>query len=153
MDALDRRYETLVQQARALLDGQRHRIANAANLSALIYHEIADLNWAGFYFTEGAGLVLGPFQGLPACVSIPWGRGVCGTAAASGQTQRVADVHDFADHIACDTASRSEIVVPLKVDGGVIGVLDIDSPLPDRFDVADQAGIEALARVYVESLG
>lgn len=153
MDALDRRYETLVQQARALLDGQRHRIANAANLSALIYHEIADLNWAGFYFTEGAGLVLGPFQGLPACVSIPWGRGVCGTAAASGQTQRVADVHDFADHIACDTASRSEIVVPLKVDGGVIGVLDIDSPLPDRFDAADQAGIEALARVYVESLG
>lgn len=152
MSDLQPDYLTLVRQARALLGGQRHRIANAANLSALIFQEIPDLNWAGFYFSEGETLILGPFQGRPACVSIPFGRGVCGTAAATGQTQRVADVHDFEGHIACDTASRSEIVVPLTLAGAIIGVLDIDSPLLGRFDASDQDGIEALARVYVESL-
>ncbi len=153
MTRLDPIYDTLVRQARALLGGQSHRVANAANLSALIFQEVPDLNWVGFYFSEDGALVLGPFQGRPACVSIPWGRGVCGTAAATGQTQRVADVHAFDGHIACDTASRSEIVVPLTIGDAVVGVLDIDSPLPDRFDAADQAGIEALARVYLESLG
>ena len=146
-------YRHLVEQARSLLSGQAHRIANAANLSALIFNELADLNWAGFYFLEGENLVVGPFQGKPACVLIPLGKGVCGTAAASRQTQRVADVHAFEGHIACDAASRSEIVVPLVGTAGVIGVLDIDSPLPDRFSAADQAGIEALARVYLASLG
>jgi GAF domain-containing protein len=159
IDALDRpmnqspnRYASLIKQASALLSGQAHRIANAANLSALIFNEIPDLNWAGFYFTEGEVLTLGPFQGRPACVTIPWGRGVCGTAAATAQTQRVADVHAFEGHIACDTASRSEIVVPLICAGEVIGVLDIDSPVPNRFNEDDQAGIEQLARIYVESL-
>lgn len=153
MSDLNPTYRELVEQARALLSGQAHRIANAANLSALIFNELADLNWAGFYFLEGENLVVGPFQGKPACVLIPLGKGVCGTAAATRQTQRVADVHAFAGHIACDAASRSEIVVPLVGTAGVIGVLDIDSPLPDRFSAADQAGIEALARVYMASLG
>lgn len=152
-DSMPPHYRTLVAQARGLLSGQPHRIANAANLSALIFQELPDLNWAGFYFIEGESLVLGPFQGKPACVNIPWGQGVCGTAAATGQTQRVADVHAFEGHIACDTASNSEIVVPLKRDGMVFGVLDIDSPLANRFDAGDQAGIEALATVYVESVG
>ncbi|MFP4207883.1 MAG: GAF domain-containing protein [Wenzhouxiangella sp.] len=146
-------YSRLVEQARSLLAGQSHRIANAANLSALIFHELPDLNWAGFYFLEGDSLVVGPFQGKPACVHIPLGRGVCGTAAATRQTQRVADVHAFEGHIACDTASRSEIVVPLIVDQTILGVLDIDSPLPGRFSLTDQAGIEALAQVYLDSLG
>ncbi|NDY96011.1 GAF domain-containing protein [Wenzhouxiangella limi] len=152
-DSMPPHYRTLVAQARGLLSGQPHQIANAANLSALIFQELPDLNWAGFYFIEGESLVLGPFQGKPACVNIPWGQGVCGTAAATGQTQRVADVHAFEGHIACDTASNSEIVVPLKRDGMVFGVLDIDSPLANRFDAGDQAGIEALATVYVESVG
>ncbi|MEE4638028.1 MAG: GAF domain-containing protein [Wenzhouxiangella sp.] len=152
MNQLPTGYATLIKQASALLSGQTHRIANAANLSALIFSEIPNLNWAGFYFSEGGVLVLGPFQGRPACVTIPWGRGVCGTAAATAQTQRVADVHAFEGHIACDTASRSEIVVPLELDGQIIGVLDIDSPLFNRFNEEDQAGIEQLARIYVESL-
>ena len=153
MSDLTPEYQALVQQARALLSGQRHRIANAANLSALIFQQLPDLNWAGFYFLEGDTLILGPFQGKPACVTIPVGKGVCGTAVASLETQRVADVHAFAGHIACDVASRSEIVVPLSVGDQVIGVLDIDSPIPDRFSAADQAGIEALARVYIDALG
>ena len=153
MSDLTPEYQALVQQARALLSGQRHRIANAANLSALIFQQLPDLNWAGFYFLEGDTLILGPFQGKPACVTIPVGKGVCGTAVSSLQTQRVADVHAFAGHIACDAASRSEIVVPLSVGDQVIGVLDIDSPIPDRFSAADQAGIEALARVYIDTLG
>lgn len=153
MPELTPAYARLVEQARALLSGQHHRIANAANLSALIFHELPDLNWAGFYFLEGDTLVVGPFQGKPACVQIPLGKGVCGTAAASRQTQRVADVHAFDGHIACDAASESEIVVPLVQGDQVIGVLDIDSPRRDRFSARDQAGIEALARVYIESLG
>jgi len=145
-------WDELVDRARALLHGEAHSIANAANLSALIFHSLTDLNWVGFYFAEGEELVVGPFQGLPACVRIPFGRGVCGVAAAEQRTQRVADVHAFDGHIACDVDSRSEIVVPLVRNGRVIGVLDIDSPVPDRFDVADQAGFEALAELYVASL-
>jgi L-methionine (R)-S-oxide reductase len=152
MSQLTPEYANLVQQARGLLAGQAHRIANAANLSALIYHGLPDLNWAGFYFLEGDELIVGPFQGQPACVRIEMGNGVCGTAAATRSTQRVADVHAFEGHIACDPASRSEIVVPLILDGHVIGVLDIDSPLANRFDETDQVGFEALAEVYVKSL-
>ncbi|OAB54839.1 diguanylate cyclase [Leptolyngbya valderiana BDU 20041] len=146
-------YDELVQQARGLLSGQAHRIANAANLSALIHHNLDRINWVGFYFLEGDELIVGPFQGKPACVRIEMGRGVCGTAAATRATQRVADVHAFEGHIACDPASRSELVVPLISNGQVIGVLDIDSPETDRFSAGDQAGLEALARVYVDSLG
>ena len=146
-------YQELVQQARGLLSGQAHRIANAANLSALIFNGLEGVNWAGFYFLEGDELVVGPFQGQPACVRIELGKGVCGTAALTRATQRVADVHAFAGHIACDPVSRSEIVVPLVRDGRVIGVLDIDSPQTHRFDADDQAGMEALAAVYIDSLG
>lgn len=147
-----RSWNELIDQARGLLSGEHDRIANAANLSALIYHSVPDLNWAGFYFVDGAELVVGPFQGLPACVRIARGRGVCGTAWATRQTQRIADVHAFDGHIACDANSRSEIVVPLVRQDVVIGVLDIDSPLPDRFDAADQAGFEMLAEAYIASL-
>ena len=143
---------TLAAQARALLSGQRDRIANAANLSALLYMELPDINWAGFYFLQGEQLVLGPFQGKPACVSIPLGKGVCGTAAESRTTQRVADVRAFAGHIACDLESRSEIVVPLVKHEHFIGVLDIDSPLPGRFHEQDQAQIEEIAGIYLESI-
>lgn len=146
-------YTELVQQARALVTGQAHVIANAANLSALIFNTLDEVNWVGFYFLEGEELIVGPFQGQPACVRIALGKGVCGTAAATRTTQRVDDVHDFDGHIACDPLSRSEIVVPLQCDGRLLGVLDIDSPRPDRFSADDQAGIEALARVYIDSLG
>ncbi len=146
-------YPDLIQQARGLLAGQSHRIANAANLSALIYHGLPDVNWAGFYFLEGNELIVGPFQGQPACVRIEMGKGVCGTAAATRTTQRVADVSAFEGHIACDVNSRSEIVVPIVVDGQVIGVLDIDSPITHRFSGDDQTGIETLAQVYQDSLG
>jgi len=145
-------YAQLVEQARALLDGERDRVANAANLSALVNQALPQLNWVGFYFFDGTELVVGPFQGLPACVRIPLDKGVCGAAATSRQTQRVADVHEFPGHIACDAASRSEVVVPLTRGAQLIGVFDLDSPVPDRFDADDQAGLEALAQVYVESL-
>ena len=145
-------YASLVRQARSVLGGEGHRIANAANLSALIFNGIDDINWAGFYFLESDELVVGPFQGQPACVRIALGKGVCGTAAIARSTQRVDDVHAFEGHIVCDPASRSEIVVPLLLDGQLIGVLDIDSPLAGRFGPDDQAGIEALAGVYVDSL-
>ncbi|ALN89737.1 MULTISPECIES: GAF domain-containing protein [Lysobacter] len=145
-------YAQLVEQARALLDGERDRVANAANLSALVNQSLPQLNWVGFYFYDGRELVVGPFQGLPACVRIPLDKGVCGAAASSRQTQRVADVHDFPGHIACDAASRSEVVVPLLRGEELIGVFDLDSPVPERFDADDQAGLEALARVYLESL-
>ena len=145
-------YAQLVGQARGLLAGERDRIANAANLSALVYHGLPDLNWAGFYFFDGTELVVGPFQGLPACVRIPLDKGVCGAAASTRQTQRVADVHAFPGHIACDSASRSELVVPLFVGDTLIGVFDLDSPVPDRFDVDDQYGLETIARVFIESL-
>lgn len=145
-------YERLQQQAAALLAGEHDRIANAANLSALIYHTLPEINWAGFYFLHQGELVVGPFQGLPACVRIPLGKGVCGAAARSRRTQRIADVHAFPGHIACDAASRSELVVPLIADGEVLGVLDLDSPTPDRFDAEDQAGLERLATVFIDSL-
>ena len=145
-------YAQLLAQARALVSGERDRTANAANLSALVYHSLPGLNWVGFYFFDGTELVVGPFQGLPACVRIGLGKGVCGTAAATGQTQRVADVHQFAGHIACDSASNSEVVVPLVADdGSLLGVFDIDSPELARFDADDQAGLEAIARLWVES--
>lgn len=146
-------YAQLLAQTRALLAGEHDRIANAANLSALVYHGLPALNWAGFYFYDGHELVVGPFQGLPACVRIPLDKGVCGAAASSRQTQRVDDVHAFPGHIACDAASRSEIVVPLVHNGQLVGVLDIDSPLPARFDADDQAGIEAIAAAWVATLG
>ena len=145
-------YAQLLAQARGLLHGERDRIANAANLSALVYHALPDLNWAGFYFYDGTELVVGPFQGLPACVRIPLDKGVCGAAARSGQTQRVADVHAFPGHIACDAASRSELVVPLVDGDRLVGVFDLDSPEPDRFDADDQHGLEAIAAAFVESL-
>lgn len=151
-------YAQLAAQARALLHGERDRIANAANLSALVYHALPGLNWVGFYFFDGTELVVGPFQGLPACVRIALDRGVCGAAARSGQTQRVDDVNAFPGHIACDSASRSELVVPLLLPGrhgrdALLGVFDLDSPEPGRFDVEDQQGLEEIARMYMESLG
>jgi GAF domain-containing protein len=146
-------YAQLLAQAQALLHGERDRIANAANLSALVNHSLPDLNWVGFYLYDGNELVVGPFQGLPACVRIPLDKGVCGAAARTRTTQRVADVDAFPGHIACDSASRSELVVPLVVDGELFGVLDLDSPLPNRFDADDQRGIEAIARAFVASLG
>lgn len=143
---------TLAEQAAGLLSGQRDRIANAANLSALLFMELPDINWAGFYFLQHDRLVLGPFQGKPACVTIPLGQGVCGTAAVTLTTQRVADVHAFAGHIACDVDSRSELVVPLVKNGQLLGVLDVDSPLPDRFSAHDQALFEKIAGVYIDSI-
>jgi GAF domain-containing protein len=146
-------YAQLLAQARALMHGERDRIANAANLSALLWHALPDLNWCGFYLFDGTELVVGPFQGLPACIRIPLDKGVCGAAASSGQTQRVADVNAFPGHIACDSASRSEVVVPLSMaDGTLVGVLDLDSPKPARFDVEDQHGLEAIARAFVDTL-
>jgi L-methionine (R)-S-oxide reductase len=143
-------YSELFAQAEGLFHGERDAIANAANLSALIYGAVADLNWAGFYFLKQADeLVLGPFQGKVACVRIPVGKGVCGSAVAQGRSQLVPDVHAFPGHIACDAASRSELVVPLMRDDTVFGVLDLDSPLPGRFTAEDQAGFEALAALYV----
>lgn len=146
-------YAQLVEQARALLAGERDRVANAANFSALVYHSLPDLNWAGFYFHDGRELVVGPFQGQPACVRIALGKGVCGTAAQTGETQVVRDVDAFPGHIACDSASRSEIVVPLAAaDGTLLGVFDVDSPVLARFDDEDRAGMEALVAVYLDSL-
>ena len=137
-------YPALLAQAESLIAGVPHLIANLANVSALIYTTMDALNWAGFYLTEGDKLVLGPFQGKPACIEIPWGRGVCGTAAEMDTTQLVPDVHVFPGHIACDCASRSEIVVPLHSRGKVVGVLDIDSPVEGRFSEEDREGLEAL---------
>ncbi len=140
-------YDTLCAQLRALTDGVPHRIANLANASALLWDTLPDLNWAGFYILEGDTLVLGPFQGKPACIEIPVGKGVCGTAAATGKTQLVANVHAFPGHIACDSASNSEIVVPVFVKDCLWGVLDIDSPLFGRFTEADAAGLEMFAEI------
>jgi GAF domain-containing protein len=146
------RYAELCNQARSLLRGERDRIANAANFSSLLFYGLPDLNWAGFYFFDGSELVVGPFQGKPACVRIPLGKGVCGTAAVTRQTQVVPDVTAFPGHIACDTASRSEIVVPLVEADRLIGVWDVDSPLPARFDDEDRHGMERLVRIFLESL-
>jgi len=146
-------YDQLLAQARALVHGERDRIANAANLSALVYHALPHLNWVGFYFFDGKELVVGPFQGLPACVRIPLDKGVCGAAASQRVTQRIEDVDAFPGHIACDSASRSELVVPLVHNGNLVGVFDLDSPSLARFDAEDQAGLEAIAAVFVEALG
>lgn len=140
----------LYEMAEALIRGERNMIANLANLSALIFDQMPDLNWAGFYLTEDGQLVLGPFQGKPACIRIPFGKGVCGTAAREKKTQLVPDVHKFPGHIACDSASNSEIVVPILKDGEVLGVLDIDSPLFGRFTEADRAELEKIARLAAD---
>jgi len=144
-------YRELQAQARALLEGERDAVANAANLSALIWHTLPDLNWAGFYFLRGHELVVGPFQGKPACVRIALGKGVCGTAARKRETVIVRDVHEFPGHIVCDVASNSEIVVPLLAGDRLLGVLDLDSPRTNRFDDGDRAGLEALAAIWVEA--
>ena len=136
----------------ALLGDEQDALANSSNFVGLLYNAMADINWLGIYVLRGDELVLGPFQGQTACIRIPLGSGVCGTAAASLQTQRVADVHDFPGHIACDVASRSEIVVPLLVNEKLVGVLDIDSPSLDRFTAADQEGIESVCRAFCEIL-
>ncbi len=142
-------YAELASQLRGLLEGERDAVANAANMAALIGWGLGDLNWSGFYIMRGGELVLGPFVGKPACVRIAVGKGVCGTAVARRATVRVEDVHEFPGHIACDAASRSELVVPIIRDDTVVGVLDLDSPLPARFDAEDQAGCEALVKLYV----
>jgi GAF domain-containing protein len=143
-------YDDLLQQARSLIGDEADFIANAANFSSLVYHTLPDINWAGFYLFDGDELVVGPFQGKPACVRIALGRGVCGTAARERKTQVVPDVDAFPGHIACDSASRSEIVVPLVgSDGTLIGVWDVDSPVPGRFDEEDARGMEALCAAFI----
>ncbi len=145
-------YQTLIEQARGLLAGESDRTANAANFSALIYHTLPGLNWCGFYFYDGNELVVGPFQGKPACVRIALGRGVCGTAAQSRESQVVPDVEAFAGHIPCDSASRSELVVPIFKCDQLIGVFDLDSPELARFDQEDRIGVEKLVEVFITSL-
>ena len=145
-------YPRLAEQAEALQSVGRNRVSNAANLSALLFQELPCLNWAGFYFLENDNLLLGPFQGKPACVRIPMGQGVCGTAALSGVVMRVANVHEFDGHIACDTDSESELVIPLFKDEILIGVLDIDSPRKDRFSAGDESGLVKLADIYLRSI-
>jgi GAF domain-containing protein len=146
-------YALLRSQLNALLDNETDALANTSNFVALLFNALEDVNWLGVYVRRDDELVLGPFQGQPACVRIPIGKGVCGTAAASGGTQRVADVHAFPGHIACDAASRSELVVPLYAGGRLIGVLDIDSPSLDRFGESEQAGIEMLCASFCAHLG
>ena len=145
-------YNLMIKQLRALLEGESNRIANLSNASALLNQFLDRVNWVGFYLIEGKELILGPFQGLPACVRIPFGKGVCGTAANEKKTQRIADVHSFPGHIACDAASQSEIVIPLIKDGQLLGVLDIDSPEKDRFDETDEKMLEAFTSALVEYL-
>ncbi|UXY50843.1 GAF domain-containing protein [Pseudomonas tohonis] len=142
-------YALLAAQLESLLADERDFIANASQFSAFLYNELPELNWAGFYLNKQEELVLGPFQGKVACVRIPFTRGVCGAAARTRETQRVEDVHAFPGHIACDSASNSELVVPLVKDGRLIGVLDLDSPSIGRFSEADQAGIEHLAAIFL----
>lgn len=145
-------YAALNAQLAALTEGIPHPISNLANAAALLWHSLSDLNWAGFYLLEGKKLVLGPFQGKTACIEIPLGRGVCGTAAAEDRTLLVEDVHAFRGHIACDSASNSEIVVPLRKDGAVVGVLDLDSPSYCRFTEEDRAGLEAFAAILQNAI-
>ena len=139
-------YPLLIKQIRTLTEGVPYRVANLANASALLNQALTDINWVGFYLMEDGKLVLGPFQGRTACIIIPLGRGVCGTAAAENKVQRVADVHEFPGHIACDADSASEIVVPIHVNGQVVGVLDIDSPMKNRFTADDEAGLCAFVK-------
>ena len=145
-------YELLTKQLRALAETDRACLPLFSNAAALLWEALPDVNWAGFYLLRGETLVLGPFQGRPACIHIARGRGVCGTAAESDCVQRVADVHAFPGHIACDAASRSEIVIPLVKDDALIGVLDIDSPVESRFDEQDQAGLESIARAWLDAV-
>ncbi|HSC47199.1 MAG TPA: GAF domain-containing protein [Gammaproteobacteria bacterium] len=146
-------YGELLSQAKGLLHGERDLVANAANFSALLYHSLPDLNWVGFYFLKDGELLVGPFQGKPACVRIALGKGVCGTAAAKRETQLVPDVNKFPGHIFCDGDSLSELVVPLVKGGVLMGVLDLDSPRLARFDAEDRQGLEALAEVFLQALG
>ena len=145
-------YSALNKELSALISGVPHKIANLANAASLLYNSLDDLNWAGFYLMENGILVLGPFMGKPACIEIPVGKGVCGTAVAENRTQLVYDVHQFPGHIACDSASNSEIVVPLRKDGEILGVLDIDSPSVGRFTGDDKAGLEEFAKIIEEVL-
>jgi len=145
-------YDLIAAQLSALTDGVPYEVANLANASALLWQELPDINWAGFYKMTDGALVLGPFQGKPACIRIPVGRGVCGTAVAQDKTQLVYNVHDFPGHIACDSASNSEIVVPIHVNGEIWGVLDIDSPFVGRFTETDREGLEAFVGVLEQVL-
>lgn len=146
----DELYRELCSQLAGLLAGESDQVANAANTAALLYHALPDVNWVGFYFLKQGELVLGPFQGLPACIRIPVGKGVCGAAAKTMQSVVAPDVHAYPGHIACDTASRSELVVPLVKNGVLVGVLDLDSPSIARFDDADRAGCESLAAIFLK---
>ena len=145
-------YLQMNRELKALTDNVPHRIANLANAAALLWQHLEGLNWAGFYLLEGEKLVLGPFQGKPACIEIPVGKGVCGSAVARNATMVIPNVHDFPGHIACDCASNAEIVIPLRKNGRIIGVLDIDSPLFDRFTTQDQAGLEEFAGILEKNL-
>lgn len=145
-------WQRLAQQAEGLLSVSSNQLSNAANLTALLYQELSDISWVGFYFLDDKTLMLGPFQGKPACVSIEMGKGVCGTAATTGETMRVADVDAFDGHIACDVDARSEIVVPLFKGGELLGVLDVDSTRLNRFSEADESGLKVLAQVYLSSI-
>ena len=148
----EKKYELILQQLQALLEGEHDMIANMANMAALLFHELPDLNWAGFYLMKNNELVLGPFQGKVACMHIPLGKGVCGVCAESRCTQRVDNVHEFVNHIACDSASNSEIVIPLIKEDTLLGVLDIDSPVFSRFDAVDQHYLEKAADILLQSL-
>jgi L-methionine (R)-S-oxide reductase len=149
-DSREKNYDLLIKQLKALIEDEKNAIANFSNASALLNQFLDRVNWVGFYLMEDGELVLGPFQGLPACVRIPLGKGVCGTAASRKETLRIEDVHAFPGHIACDAASQSEIVVPMMKDGQVIGVLDIDSPEKNRFDELDQQKLEKFVEVLVQ---
>ena len=148
----EKKYELVQKQLLALIEDETNLIANLSNAAALLNQFLDEINWVGFYLYEEGQLILGPFQGLPACVRIPMGKGVCGTSAATEKTLRVEDVHQFPGHIACDAASRSEIVIPLMKDGKLYGVLDIDSPVTDRFDEMDQQGLEKFAEILSNHL-
>ena len=147
----EQQYEQLISQAKSLVSGEHDLIANMANISALLFNNLEDINWAGFYLYKEDQLVLGPFQGQPACIRIPLGKGVCGTSAETRTVQRIADVHEFDGHIACDAASNSEIVIPLVVEDQLIGVLDIDSPVFARFSQLDENGLVEIAAVLLDS--
>ncbi|RRN74283.1 GAF domain-containing protein [Peribacillus simplex] len=148
----EKNYELVQKQLFALIEDETNWVANLSNAAALLNQFLDEINWVGFYLYEEGQLILGPFQGLPACVRIPMGKGVCGTSAATEKTLRIEDVHQFPGHIACDTASRSEIVIPLMKDGKLFGVLDIDSPVTDRFDEIDQQGLEKFAEILSKQL-